>query len=76
VSQKYDGRRIKGVEDGWLILNGEKYRQMVSDEMRKSRLRKAQDKYRKKHPKNCPQAREVYSIKAGVMPGDPPTPKP
>jgi hypothetical protein len=48
IKQEYDGRRIKAVEGGWLILNGEKYRQMVSDEMRKARLRRAQDTYRKK----------------------------
>lgn len=27
--QRYDGRRIKKVDDGWLILNGEHYREMV-----------------------------------------------
>jgi hypothetical protein len=46
--QDYEGRRIRSVPDGWLVLNGEKYRQMVSDEMRKARLRRAQDKYRQK----------------------------
>lgn len=49
--QEFDGRRIKAVEDGWLILNGEKYRQMVSEEMRKARLRRAQTTYRIKHKK-------------------------
>jgi hypothetical protein len=44
--QQFDGRRIKPVEDGWLILNGEKYRKMVSEEMRKNRLRKAQAAWR------------------------------
>ncbi len=48
VKQEYDGRRIKAVDGGWLILNGEKYRKMVSDEMRKARLRRAQDAYRKR----------------------------
>ena len=49
--QKFEGRRIEAVEDGWLILNGEKYRKMVSDEMRKARLRRAQAKYRETHAK-------------------------
>lgn len=44
--QEFDGRRIKAVEDGWLVLNGEKYRKMVSDEMRKARLRKSQAAFR------------------------------
>ena len=48
AEQRFDGRRIKAVEDGWLILNGEKYRQMVSDEMRKARLRRAQAAFRAK----------------------------
>lgn len=28
--QPFEGRRIKKVEDGWLILNGDKYQQMMS----------------------------------------------
>lgn len=47
--QEFEGRRIKAVEDGWLILNGEKYRRMISDEMRKARLRRAQANFRAKH---------------------------
>jgi hypothetical protein len=27
--QEYDGRRIQKVEDGWLILNGDKYEKMM-----------------------------------------------
>jgi hypothetical protein len=46
--QEYDGRRIELVEDGWLILNGEKYREKVSDEMRKARNRRAQESWRKR----------------------------
>ena len=52
AEQKFDGRRIRAVEDGWLILNGEKYRQMVSDEMRKARLRRAQAAFRLKNKGN------------------------
>jgi len=40
--QEYDGRRIKSVEEGWLILNAEKYREMVQIEMRRASWRKAQ----------------------------------
>ena len=46
--QKYEGRRIEAVEDGWLILNGAKYHEMVREEMRKNRLRKAQANHRAK----------------------------
>lgn len=38
--QPYEGRRIKKIDDGWLILNGMKYEEMmkkVNDRARKSR---------------------------------------
>jgi len=46
--QEYEGRRIKAVEDGWLVLNGEKYREMVQEEMRKARNRRAQAAHRQR----------------------------
>lgn len=46
--QEFGGRRIKAVEDGWLILNGEKYRNMVSIEMKKARNRRAQEAFRQR----------------------------
>lgn len=46
--QPHDGRRLKAVEDGWLVINGEKYRAMVQEEMRKARWRRAQKKRREK----------------------------
>lgn len=68
VKQEFDGRRIKAVEDGWLILNGEKYRQMVSDEMRKARLRRAQAVFRAKKKdfmgSNGPLPGETAAIRA------------
>lgn len=39
--QEFEGRRIKAVEDGWLILNGEKYREKVKIEMTRARNRRA-----------------------------------
>lgn len=33
--QLYEGRRIQKVDDGWLILNGEKYEQEMRDVSRK-----------------------------------------
>lgn len=29
LKQEFEGRRIQPVEDGWLILNGQKYRSMI-----------------------------------------------
>lgn len=46
--QDFEGRRIKAVDEGWLILNGEKYQEMMRDEMRRFRVRKAQAEWRKR----------------------------
>lgn len=61
-TQEYDGRRIQAVEDGWLILNGEKYRKLMSDEMRRARNREAQRRFRLKN-KGRPIAGEVLAIR-------------
>lgn len=44
--QEFEGRRIQAIEEGWLILNGDKYRQQVSIEMKRARNRRAQAAYR------------------------------
>ena len=64
IKQQFDGRRIKAVEDGWLVLNGQKYREMVQDEMRKARLRRAQAKFREKKRMSPPDGREAAAVKA------------
>ena len=46
--QEFEGRRIRAVEDGWLVLNGQKYREMVSQEMKKARNRRSQEAFRKR----------------------------
>lgn len=66
--QEFNGRRIKAVEDGWLILNGSKYREMVSIEMKKARDRKAAKAYRERQKaiKNSgkPLPGEIAAIRA------------
>ncbi len=47
-AQPYEGRRVKAVPEGWLILNGEVYRDMVATEMRRRSNARAQEKFRKK----------------------------
>lgn len=44
--QEHDGRRIQAVDDGWLILNGQKYRELMRIEMRRASWRKAQSRKR------------------------------
>ena len=46
--QEFEGRRIKAVEEGWLILNGEKYQEMMKLEMRRATNRKSQAEFRKR----------------------------
>lgn len=53
-AQPYEGRRIKAVEEGWLLLNGEKYRAQVALEMKRARNRRAQAAYRKRQQKDDP----------------------
>ena len=55
--QEYDGRRIEAVKDGWFVLNGPKYREMVSLEMKRARDRRSSKAYRerKKSPKSVEQ---------------------
>jgi len=44
-----EGRRIKEVEGGWLILNYLKYRESNSTDLRKEQNREAQKRWREKH---------------------------
>ena len=46
--QEHEGRRIQLVEDGWLVLNGEKYRQKISREMTRARNARAQAAFRER----------------------------
>lgn len=53
ITQDFDGRRIKRVEDGWLVLNGEKYQEMMrvsNQRARWARQKQAQRERQKCHP--------------------------
>jgi hypothetical protein len=47
-NQGHEGRRIEKCDGGWLILNGEHYRQLMSYEERKEYQRLYHREYRKK----------------------------
>lgn len=68
--QPHEGRRIQAVEDGWLILNGEKYREMMKREMEKARWRRAQAKQREKQ-KAREKAKDIAKYQ-GMNPPQPP----
>ena len=65
-SKEHDGRRIAEVDGGWLILNGEKYRQKMGEAERREYQRVKQAEYRKrrkevKHKAQCEGAQEAIS---------------
>ncbi len=63
--QEFEGRRIRAVEGGWLVLNGEKYRAMVQYESRKANNRKSQAAFRERFKaKSKPLPLEVSFCKA------------
>lgn len=65
--QAQEGRRIQKVAEGWLMINGEHYRKLMSEEMRRTRNRKAQTAYReRKRNKNAgkPLPGEVAAVAA------------
>jgi hypothetical protein len=47
-NQEHDGRRIEAVPGGWLIINGEYYRRLMSREDRKEYQRLYHREYRKR----------------------------
>lgn len=59
--QPHEGRRIKAVEEGWLVLNGDKYRAMVQEEMKRAKNRRAQAAFRE---------RQKLMAKAKPLPGE------
>jgi hypothetical protein len=70
--QEFGGRRIKAVEDGWFILNGQKYRDMVEKERRQARWRRAQAAARSRAKKsgqtfNHPTTRKAGTITEGEL---------
>lgn len=48
IPQEHEGRRIRKVEDGWLLLNGAYYLKLMQDINRKARLARAQATFRAK----------------------------
>jgi len=66
TKQDFDGRRIKAVDDGWLILNGEKYRDMVEKERIKAKNRRAQQRYRERE-----KLKQQFPAIAQPSPGEP-----
>lgn len=58
-TKENEGRRIREISGGWLILNYMKYRERRDPEKRREQNRVAQHKYRQTHPKQADSKPEV-----------------
>jgi hypothetical protein len=68
-SKANEGRRIKAVEGGWMILNGERYQNRMNADERREYMRQYQAEYRKrkKHVKvSAKQAGAGRAIREGL----------
>lgn len=63
-NQDHEGRRIQPVPGGWLILNGEFYRQKMSQEDRREYQKLYHRDYRKKRKQGGPTLAERNYVKA------------
>lgn len=66
-SQEYDGRRIRKVERGWLILNHFPYRDLINKEYRKDYNRIKQQEYRARVKEQGRQLRAASTLKANEL---------
>lgn len=62
LDQEYEGRRIKAVEHGWLILNGEKYKQRRDEDDRREYQKLYHREYRRKQSVNKRKPPSISSI--------------
>lgn len=71
-NQENEGRRIQKCEGGWLILNGEHYRKLMSTEERREYQKLYHRKYRAKKknnvPRGAPLAGEMIYERTGEIP--------
>jgi hypothetical protein len=67
-TKEYEGRRIKEVEGGWIMLNGEKYRKMLTSDERRAyyrekkrdeRVKKGDQGWRQRYEKDAATAVQV-----------------
>jgi len=71
-TQEFDGRRIERVPGGWFILNGEKYRSIVSRSVQSEQSRERMRKWREKKKKDYElhSGRNVTQPLQSVTPSD------
>lgn len=67
-SKEHEGRRIKAADGGWVILNGEKYRQKMSADDRREYQRGKQAEYRLKKKGTERERRFVAAVNRGDEP--------
>jgi len=57
--QPFEGRRIERVEDGWLVLNGKAYQDLMRGINRRQYKAEKQAEYRAKQPKESRKAKQI-----------------
>lgn len=72
-TKAHEGRRVEEVEGGWLILNGAKYRELMSREDRREyqRVKQAEYRRRKKKPVESEGERGVADLQQHADNGTP-----
>ena len=63
LGQEHEGRRIRKVDDGWLVLNGQTYEDQMRLVSRRAYQARKQREYRER-TKTLPLTNEVAAIKA------------
>jgi hypothetical protein len=63
-SQEYEGRRVKEVEEGWLILNGEKYYQQMLELNRRASAARRMREHRARLKSGRPLPGEAAAVAA------------
>ena len=65
--QPFEGRRIEKVDEGWRLLNGEFYQNLMRDINRRAYKARKQSEYRSKAgtrlKRGSPQAREIAAVR-------------
>lgn len=74
LPQPFEGRRIEKVEDGWLVLNGNKYQEAMREANQRARWAKAQREKRARESEmrqmkgpGAIESRQVRAVENGTM---------
>lgn len=70
-TKDHEGRRIEGIDGGWMLLNYAKYREMRDSDDRRRQVREAVQRHREKEKNTVMQGNEVKASVINVSHGKP-----